>query len=113
MLNASMGIGIARGLLPFADRWARGARFGKIPSVGRGRGPSLQDKEVRYRLAVARGMIQATLGVTGIISGQLRYRSCEQTAIVAPCAALGLHPRLSAHDRQLVSVTVKPSQKFD
>jgi hypothetical protein len=57
MLNASMGLGSLAALLPFADRWARGARFGKIPSVGRGGRPSLQDKEVRYRLAVARGMI--------------------------------------------------------
>ena len=45
-----------------------------------------------------------------LISNQLRYRSREQATIAAPCATRGLHPRLLAHDRQFVSVTVKPSQ---
>ena len=47
-----------------------------------------------------------------MISNQLRYRSYDQITIIAPCPTRGLRPRLSAHDRQFVSVTVKPSQKL-
>ena len=46
------------------------------------------------------------------LSNQLRRRSYDQTAIIAPGVTRGLRPRLSAHDRQLVSVTVEPSQKL-
>jgi len=47
-----------------------------------------------------------------LVSGQLQYRCSEQLPIVIPRATRGLHSRLSAHDRQLVSVTVKPAQKL-
>src|SRR5215831_14855589 len=46
------------------------------------------------------------------LSDDSRYRSLDQTTIVAPSAALGLRPGISAHGRKFVSVSIKPPQKF-
>ena len=43
---------------------------------------------------------------------QLRYSARNRLPVVAPSGTRGLRPRLSAHCRQLISVMVKPPQKF-